>query len=288
MASSLRKYLEGKAVSEPSNDNKNAAEALSAQCYTSQDIFELERRAIFSRRWFLTTHRMRLPNAGDWLRYDIAGYQYVLVRDREGKINGFHNICRHRAFPVVTEEQGSSRIFSCKYHGWSYGLNGKLAKAPGYQNLENFDKSQNGLLPVHVHIDDNGFIWVNLDLSATPEIIWDDNFKGIDLLPMFEDSNLDDYVFDHAWEMEGCYNWKIAADNYHHQTERPDILSLADLTAYSIDTNADRIVQDAHPKPDQIAAGIQIARTCYFPNSSLTTSYVHMNTKVLAVLIIDA
>ncbi|GAD93705.1 fungal specific transcription factor [Paecilomyces variotii No. 5] len=272
MASSLWKYLESKEVSEPSDTGQNATEALSAQCYTSQEIFELERRAIFSRRWLLTTHRMRLPNAGDWLRYDVAGYQYVLVRDREGKINGFHNICRHRAFPVVTEEQGSSRIFSCKYHGWSYGLNGKLAKAPGYQDLENFDKSQNGLLPVHVHIDENGFIWVNLNLDATPDIAWEGNFNGIDLPPMFENVKCDDYAFDHAWEMEGCYNWKIIADRYHHEAERPGISSMADLNASSVDPNAGRPVQDAHSEQDQITAGLRITRNFYFPNVSMAAS----------------
>lgn len=219
--------------------------ALPASWYTSQEMFELERRAIFSRKWLLTTHKLRLQNTGDWLRYEIAGFGFILVRDREGNINAFHNVCRHRAFPVVTDENGTSRIFSCKYHGWSYGLNGKLAKAPGYQDLEDFDKSKNGLLPIHVHIDTNGFIWVNLDSSPEPEISWEDDFKGIDLQPRFQDFNFEDYAFDHTWEMDGEYNWKILADNYnecyHCLTTHPDIPA-------------------------------KIASTYYFPNASMTVS----------------
>jgi phenylpropionate dioxygenase-like ring-hydroxylating dioxygenase large terminal subunit len=81
-------------------------------------MYDLERRAIFSRRWLLLTHESRLNKTGDYLKYDVAGYEIVLCRDREGKVNGFHNICRHRAFPVVQESKGTARIFSCKYHGW--------------------------------------------------------------------------------------------------------------------------------------------------------------------------
>jgi phenylpropionate dioxygenase-like ring-hydroxylating dioxygenase large terminal subunit len=275
---SLLNYLGIRETVNPKDDEKNATRALPANWYTSQEMFELERRAIFSRKWLMTTHSLRLRNTGDWLRYDVAGFQFVLVRDRQGEINAFHNVCRHRAFPVVTEEKGSSRIFACRYHGWSYGLNGKLAKAPGYQDLEGFDKSKNGLLPIHVHIDNNGFIWVNLDAKEQPEISWDDDFKGIDRQPRMDYINWDDYEFDHTWEQEGDFNWKILADNYnecyHCATTHPDIPALADLATYSVDTREGSIIHDAHSKPEQIAAGFKVASTYYFPNASMNVSYV--------------
>lgn len=259
-------------------DEKTPVRALPASWYTSQEMFELERRAIFSKKWLLITHKSRLTDSGDWLRYDIAGFQFILCQDRNGNINGFHNICRHRAFPIVTEEKGHSSIFSCKYHGWSYGLNGNLAKAPGYQELEGFDKSQNGLLPIHVHIDHQGFIWVNLDGGRKPEIAWNDDFEGMDTQPRYEGINFDDYQFDHAWEMEGEYNWKILADNYnecyHCPTSHPDIPSLANLSAYAVETNAGAIQHFPNPTPEQIAAapGLKVAATYYFPNASLNVT----------------
>ncbi|KAH1391303.1 hypothetical protein KXW40_005949 [Aspergillus fumigatus] len=270
---SLWNYL---GLGSTANDEKNAIRALPSSWYTSQEMYELERRAIFSRKWLLTTHKLRLPNPGDWLRYEVSGFQFVLVKDRDGNINAFHNVCRHRAFPVVTEEKGTSRIFACKYHGWSYGLNGKLAKAPGYQELDGFDKSKNGLLPIHVHIDANGFIWVNLDAGEKPEVAWEDDFKGMDRLPRYEHVKWDDFAFDHTWEQEGEYNWKILADNYnecyHCPTTHPDIPSIADLSAYSVEVRDGGIIHDGRSKPEQVAAGLNPASTFFFPNASLTVS----------------
>lgn len=277
--SGLFSFLSGKPAgtsSPPPSDEKSAVRALPAPWYTSQEMYELERRAIFSRKWLLTTHKLRLAKPGDWLRYDIAGFQFIIARDRDNNINAFHNICRHRAYPVVNEESGSSKIFACKYHGWSYGLNGKLAKAPGYQELNGFDKSKNGLLPIHVHIDHNGFIWVNLDGKDEPEIAWDDDFPGADTQERFKYYNFDDYEYDHTWEMEGPWNWKILADNYnecyHCPTSHPDIPALADLASYSVTTKASYIEHDAAPTPEQIAAGMRVAPTYYFPNASMNVS----------------
>lgn len=278
MAQSFLKSYFG--VGQPSSssveDSKGSVRALPASWYTSQDMYELERRAIFSKKWLLTTHKLRLPKPGDWLRYDVAGFEFVICRDHRGEIHAFHNVCRHRAFPIVTKEQGNSYVFSCKYHGWSYGLNGKLAKAPGYQDLEGFDKASNGLLPVHVHIDGNGFIWVNLDGGETPEVAWADDFDGVDEQERFQAYNFDDYEFDHSWEMEGEYNWKILADNYnecyHCKTSHPDIPTIADLSTYSVKTEGGHIQHFGNPTAEQIERGFRVASTYYFPNASMNVS----------------
>lgn len=258
--------------SPPSDEEKTAMRALPANWYTSHEMYELERRAIFSRKWMLITHMHRLQKAGDWLKFDIAGFPFVLCRDREGNINGFHNVCRHRAYPVVEGDKGCAKIFACKYHGWSYGLNGKLAKAPGYQELEGFDKSKNGLLRIHVRVDVNGFIWVNLDGKETPEVSWEEDFDGIDKQERYKDFNFDDYVFDHEWQMDGPYNWKILSDNYnecyHCPTTHPDIGAVASLQSYSVRTKDAQIIHDAANTPEQRAEGMIVASTYYFPNVS--------------------
>jgi len=150
-------------------EDKSPVRALPASWYTSQEMYELERRAIFSKKWLLTTHQVRLSQPGDWLKFEAAGYEFILSRGRkDDKIHGFHNVCRHRAYPLVEGRQGTTKIFSCRYHGWSYGLDGKLAKAPKYDELEGFDKSQNSLFPIHVKVDAKGFVWVNLDAAPNP------------------------------------------------------------------------------------------------------------------------
>ncbi|OQO08379.1 hypothetical protein B0A48_06249 [Cryoendolithus antarcticus] len=260
----------------PAVEEKKTMRALPSNWYTSKEMYELERRAIFSKKWQVITHKIRLPNAGDWLQFELAGFKIVVCKDREGNINGFHNICRHRAFPVVMENQGSSKIFACKYHGWSYGLNGKLAKAPGYQELDGFDKSKNGLLPIHIRIDAMGFIWANLDSKAVPEVAWEDDFDGIDTQERYQNFDLSTYVFDHYWEMHGPYNWKILADNYnecyHCLTTHPDIPDLADLQSYRVDTEKSKIIHDAATTDQQRKAGLFVASTYYFPNASTNIS----------------
>lgn len=256
----------------PESNKPTPMRALPSNWYTSKEMYELERRAIFSKRWQLITHKLRLSQPGDWLRYDIAGFGFILCRDRQGNINGFHNVCRHRAFPVVLENEGTSKIFSCKYHGWSYGLNGKLAKAPGYQELDGFDKEKNGLLPIHVHVDCNGFIWVNLDAKEKPEISWESDFAGIDTQERYSIYNFDDYVFDHVWHMDGGYNWKILADNYnecyHCATTHPDIPAVADIQSYSVNTQPGLIIHNAATTDEQRKNGMIISSTYYFPNVS--------------------
>lgn len=169
------------APKDASEPKQEPVRALPASWYNSQEMYEFERRAIFSKRWLLMTHKSRLVNTGDWLRYTFAGFDIIINKDRQGNINAFHNVCRHRAFPVIEkEDQGNAKILTCRYHGWSYGLNGKLAKAPAYDGLE-FDKEANGLLKCHVKVDRNGFIYINLDASETPEISWEQHFADVDV-----------------------------------------------------------------------------------------------------------
>lgn len=155
----------------------------------------------------------------------------------------------------------------------SYGLNGKLAKAPGYQDLPTFDKSKNGLFPVHVHIDRQGFVWVNLSGKQQPEIAWDDDFGGVDLQDRFDGINFDDYQYDHTWEQSGAYNWKLLADNfnecYHRLPSQSDVPSVASPAAYSVETVKMSIRHNVESTPEQAEKGLKVASTYYFPNSSM-------------------
>ncbi|OAP57714.1 hypothetical protein AYL99_08452 [Fonsecaea erecta] len=256
------------------DESKSPVRALPASWYTSEEMYQLERRAIFSKRWMLITHKTRFGQAGDYLKFDIAGYEFVLSRDRKGDIHGFHNVCRHRAFPVVESEGGTAKIFACKYHGWSYGLDGKLAKAPKYDELAHFDKAQNGLFSIHVRVDACGFIWVNLDSSATPEVPWEQDFDGVDAQQRYSVYNFDDYVLDHEYRLDGAYNWKILADNfnecYHCPTAHPDIPTLADIETHDVAGVDGYITHQSTPTEEQKRLGMAIASTYFFPNVSIS------------------
>ncbi|KAI5262828.1 Rieske 2Fe-2S family protein [Aureobasidium subglaciale] len=213
---------------------------LPASWYRSEALYQLERWAIFQRSWIILTHSLRFAKAGNYMSFTVSGISFFLVQDREGNINGFHNVCRHRAFPVVQSQCGTASILSCKYHGWSYGLKGNLSKAPRFDTVKGFDKSEHGLLPIHVHVDKAGFIWVNLQ-AGEPDIKWNDKFKGIDDSPrmkMFDFAK--EFKLDHYWEMDVKANWKSLIDNYnecyHCTTSHPLIAGVSDLTKYRVDT----------------------------------------------------
>lgn len=250
--------------------------ALPASWYRSPDMYELERRAIFSKKWLLVTHKLRFTKVGDYLRFEEAGYPFVLCLDKSNTIRGFHNICRHRAFPVVTESEGNAKIFSCKYHGWSYGLNGKLAKAPRFDDVEGFQKEEHGLFPVHVHIDKLGFVWVNLEASETPSTAWEDDFQDVDAQERFQKFDFTQYKFDHVWGMKGDYNWKTLADNYnecyHCTVAHPGVVKLADLQYYYTVSTPGHIQHFSRPKAGTEDLDIKNASTYYFPNSCMTVS----------------
>ncbi|KAI0201589.1 ISP domain-containing protein [Astrocystis sublimbata] len=265
-----------KGLSKSKNAGRRAVRALPGSWYLSEEMYELERRAIFSKKWLLTTHKTRFEKEGDWLRYQVAGYDFVIAKDRTGTINAFHNVCRHRAFPVVTKDEGNNSVLACKYHNWTYALNGNLTKAPSYQNIEGFDKSKNGLFPIHVHIDVNGFIWVNLEAKDKPTIAWNDDYNNIDKQDRFKAYDFDNYKFDHTWQMEGEYNWKLLGDNYnecyHCPTTHPDIPTVADLNAYGVVTENSYVQHLGRPTAEQIAKGFNVAATFYFPNASMNVS----------------
>lgn len=276
MAPALLNYFGLGGQQAPVDDEKTAVRALPAPWYTSEELYQLERRSIFSRKWLLTAHKNRLKQNGDWLRYEIAGFNIVVSRDRNGKISAFHNVCRHRAYPVVEADSGNSKILACRYHGWSYGLDGKMAKAPGYQDLPGFDRTKNSLFPIHVHIDVNGFIWTNMDAKDTPEVSWEEDFEGVDTQERFNQFNFEDYEFDHQWEIETGYNWKLGADNYnecyHCKTTHPDIPKVADLSSYSVSTQKGWIQHNGATTEEQRAKGLVVCATYYWPNASLNVS----------------
>lgn len=99
--------------------------------------------------------------------------------------------------------------------GWSYGLNGNLAKAPRFDSIPDFNSKGYGLYKVHTHIDARGFVWVNLDSAVEPTISWDEQFGGVDTQPRLKHFDMDNYVYDHTWKMEGKFNWKTLIENYN-------------------------------------------------------------------------
>src|SRR5215471_12931180 len=104
---------------------------LPARYYTDPEIFRRELDIFFSQMWVCAGRAEQIGNSGDYLLVDLAGESVIVTRDSENKINAFYNVCRHRGTRMCREAEGkfSGRI-QCPYHGWTYGLDGKLLGAP--------------------------------------------------------------------------------------------------------------------------------------------------------------
>ena len=104
-------------TTQPDASPKDEHRALPALWYRSQSLFSLERRAIFSKKWMVITHQVRYQNVGDYVQYNLAEYSVFVIKDRKGCLRAFHNVCRHRAYPLMEGGCGAARIIACKYHG---------------------------------------------------------------------------------------------------------------------------------------------------------------------------
>jgi phenylpropionate dioxygenase-like ring-hydroxylating dioxygenase large terminal subunit len=132
--------------------------------------YELERDAIFRRCWLNVGRVEQLPRAGSHFtkELDAARTSVVVVKDRQGEVRAFHNICRHRGNKLVwndypaEEVAGTCRQFTCKYHGWRYDLDGALNFVQQESEFFDLDKSDFGLVPVRCEVWE-GFVFVNLD-----------------------------------------------------------------------------------------------------------------------------
>ncbi|KAF5253696.1 hypothetical protein FANTH_1388 [Fusarium anthophilum] len=263
----------GRSAGSITDSKTEPTRGLPSSWYHSPEIYKLECRAIFSKKWILLTHKLRFQQSGDYLSFTYDKFPFFLIQDRDGNINGFHNACRHRAYPVIKDRSGKTSIISCKYHGWSYGLKGNLAKAPRFDTVPDFDKSQHGLLPIHVHVDRTGFIWVNL--QAELEESWEMQFGGVDEKTMFDFTS--GYNYDHTWDMDLKSNWKGVMENYnecyHCPTSHPLIAGVSDLTKYKVEPKGNCLEHTIiNKKEDDGTDDFKRSIRFFFPSTSVTVT----------------
>jgi phenylpropionate dioxygenase-like ring-hydroxylating dioxygenase large terminal subunit len=135
----------------------------------SPEFYEREREAVFKKSWLNVGRVEQLPRTGSYFtrEIEVADASIVIVKDAEGTVRAFHNVCRHRGNKLVwddypkEETAGSCRQFTCKYHAWRYNLDGSLAFVQQEDEFFDLDKSSMGLVPVACDVWE-GFIFVNL------------------------------------------------------------------------------------------------------------------------------
>ncbi len=122
-----------------------------ASWYSDPSHWPRERAGVFAKSWQFVTHESALPEPRSWRAETLAGYPVLLVRGEDGEVRGFHNVCRHRAGPLVRTEQGvCDGVLVCPYHGWRYALDGRLRAARDFGAAADFDPREYGLFPLNI------------------------------------------------------------------------------------------------------------------------------------------
>ena len=100
--------------------------ALEGSRYTSREFFQKEWEHMWTKVWLLLGREQEMPNPGDWQREDVGPESFIMVRQADGSIRAYYNICQHRGNRLVTEPKGHVNRFICPYHAWAWTTDGEL------------------------------------------------------------------------------------------------------------------------------------------------------------------
>jgi choline monooxygenase len=226
------------------NEQIECAHTLASRFYTDPSVLDIEKEKIFRRTWQLVGTlqqacgevngvKRTIADPETFFTADLAGEPIVVVRDKQGTLRAFSNVCRHRAGPIA-QGSGCKTVLRCGYHGWTYTLDGRLIGTPDVEGVEFFDRSTMGMVPLRLETWEQ-FIFVNFDAQAEPlaaflgEIPRQSrgfNFEGLQL------AERRDYTID-------C-NWKVYVDNYlegyHIPIAHPGLVREIDYAQYRTET----------------------------------------------------
>jgi Rieske 2Fe-2S family protein len=180
--------------------------ALDQAFYRDPDIYRRDIEEIFLKSWLYAGHQSEIPGVGDWFLFEFDEESVIIVRNKDDEINALLNVCRHRGSRVCVESSGCSKRLTCRYHGWTYDLEGQLKAAA--QMGENFDKSGIGLKKIHVELLD-GMIYVNFAEDPAPFSLIRDG-----LAECLEPYDLENTKVAHRASYPITSNWKLALENY--------------------------------------------------------------------------
>jgi Rieske 2Fe-2S family protein len=184
------------------------AKTLPQQYFVSDEIFRREQEQIFSKHWVLVGHQSQIARDGDYVVTEVNRESLIVIRDRNGRVHGFFNVCRHRGTRLKEDACGHASAIQCPYHAWTYGLDGRLLGAPHMDEVPGFDKADYSLRPVNLALWE-GFIFINLDGNAMPLEEWFAPLNG-----KFSHWNTSILRPAKRIEYDVRANWKLMFENY--------------------------------------------------------------------------
>ncbi|MGU9958180.1 MAG: aromatic ring-hydroxylating oxygenase subunit alpha [Arenicellales bacterium WSBS_2016_MAG_OTU3] len=214
-----------------------AANGLPNLAYTNAEFALYERDYVLAKTWICLGFASDVPNMGDVYPADIMGLPLVMVRDKNGNVNVFHNVCSHRGQMLVHKACNVKSVIRCPYHSWTYKLEGELQGTPhiggsGIHELEGFEKDDKGLKSVRSGVWSD-LVFINLSGDAES---FEDYLKPLRerWQPFWGDSEGINLTADKTTgytELRLNANWKLAVENYCEAYHLPWVHP--DLNRYS-------------------------------------------------------
>jgi len=192
---------------------------LPSSWYQDEHIFSLEREHIFLQEWLCVAREEDIVNAGDHRILDIQGESIILLRNAEGSLRAFYNVCRHRGAQLCATQGSeksvlkggvSKKFIVCPYHAWCYDLDGQLLRTPHLPDDCDFDSSEVSLYPVAVETWE-GFIFIHL----TPEKARPFSEHVAHVSDRFKRYGMKDLRIAKTIRYQVNANWKVICENYN-------------------------------------------------------------------------
>jgi len=212
----------------------NTARGLPNPFYVDPAVFEEEKRKVFFPNWAALGFVTDVPEPGDAKPLSFLGQPLVMLRDKDGTLRVFQNICRHRGMILIDKPGKIQRAIRCPYHSWCYELDGRLRTTPhvggpGTNRHDDIRRDELGLFEVRSHIW-MGVVFVNLDGRARP-------FEEHAAQAIARFADFDQPVHrcgdEGTMTIEVAGNWKLAIENgaesYHLPWVHPGLNSYSRL-----------------------------------------------------------
>ena len=253
----------------PFDPDISRASTIPARLYNDPVYLELERERVFAHTWQLVGRAEQVREHGQFFTAEIGNDAIVVLRDGE-TLRAFYNVCLHRA-GAVARGCGQRKTLQCFYHGWTYGLDGRLLRAPEMDGVAGFRPDEMRLVPVQVS-QWGPLVFVNVDGKAPPlaEVLEDVPQR----VASFGCESMR-WVTRKEWEI-AC-NWKVYVDNYlegyHLPVVHPGLHKELDYANYRVEPRRYFSIQHAPLRP---VHGGNAAERKYDPTKTDTPEAVYV------------
>lgn len=258
------------------------AATLPSRFYFDPAVLAEENRRVFGKTWQLAGRAEQVRDMGQYFTTVVADEPLLIVRGNDGELRAMSNVCRHRAGPVA-EGEGKRPVLQCRYHGWTYGLDGRLLNTPEFDGVQGFDRANCALPRFRAEVW-NELVFVCLDPGA-PSLA---EFLG-DLLPMLSKRDYRGFRLAERKEWYLDCNWKVYVDNYlegyHIPIVHPGLFREIDYPNYRTETRRNFSIQFAPlRRPERIAVsspGDEVEYFWLFPNLMLNVYPDNFSTNLI-------